>query len=130
MFLNPLVNSLAVINQNGTLNSPTNPARAGTYVSIYATGYGSVPGMAMNGAVATAANNYCAACQVTLISYSFDVSETVQYFGPSPGLIDGLTQINLLIPPLPSSVGNALQVHFTPPGGTRPQFLGFVQVSN
>jgi uncharacterized protein (TIGR03437 family) len=32
----------AVINQNGTINGPTNPAKLGEYISIYATGQGLV----------------------------------------------------------------------------------------
>ena len=33
----------AVINQDGSVNSPTNPAKRGEYISIYATGQGQVP---------------------------------------------------------------------------------------
>ncbi len=132
MFENPIVGSLAVINQDGTLNSPTNPAKVGSYVSIYATGYGSVPGVVMDGAVATAAINYCASCQVSIVGYNFDIAETVQYIGPSPGLIDGLVQMNFRIPPQIMNVpnlGNTVQVYFALPGLAQTALLGFVQVS-
>jgi len=48
----------------------------------------------MDGAIATGPDNYCSSCQVTFITYGFNVTETVLYDGPSPGLIDGLMQIN------------------------------------
>jgi uncharacterized protein (TIGR03437 family) len=127
VFQNPGSGSLAVINQDGTFNSPSDPAKPGSYISIYATGFGSVSGLTMDGAVAATANNYCPACQITFITYSYDVPETVQYFGLSPGLIDGLTQINVQIPP---DAPGTLQVWFTRPESTlAQQLLGFVQVS-
>ena len=123
---------LAVTNQDGTVNSETNPAKAGSYVSLWATGFGSVPGVAMDGAVATAANNYCGSCLVTFTSFSYKVTETVQYAGPSPGLIDGLMQINAMIPTAQSPTPQ-LQVSFAAPGTTfettLDQLLGFVWVS-
>jgi len=119
---------LAVTNQDGTVNSKTNPAKAGSYISLWATGFGSVSGVVMEGAIATAANNYCATCLVTFSSLSFTVTETVQYAGPSPGLIDGLMQINAMIPTAQSPTPQ-LQVSFSPPGAVEAQLLGFVWVS-
>jgi uncharacterized protein (TIGR03437 family) len=116
---------LAVTNQDGTVNSETNPAKAGSYVSLWATGFGSVPGVAIDGAVATAPNNYCATCQVILIPYNFSVVETVQYAGFSPGLIDGLMQINVMIPTYPLTTPQ-LQVWFQPPSALIPMFVGFL----
>ena len=56
------------------------------------------------------------------------LTETVQYAGSSPGLIDGLTQINFLIPTdLYVSQGGAF-VYFTPPGSQQPLLLGWVNV--
>jgi uncharacterized protein (TIGR03437 family) len=118
---------LAVTNQDGTVNSETNPAKAGSYVSLWATGFGSVTGVTMDGAVATVANNYCSSCLVTFSSYSYSVTETVQYAGPSPGLIDGLMQINVMIPAAQSPTPQ-LQVSFSAPGTMLAQLLGFVWV--
>jgi len=121
---------LAVTNQNGTVNSALNPATPGSYVSLWATGLVS-PGV-IDGAVATVANNYCSSCQVTFTTYDFNVTETVQYAGPSPGLIDGLTQINVMIPPIPPQAQSQtpqLQVSLTTAGASQSTFLGFVWVS-
>ena len=122
---------LAVTNQSGTVNSALNPAAPGSYVSLWATGLVS-PGV-IDGAVATVANNYCSSCRVTFTTYNFNVTETVQYAGPSPGLIDGLTQINVMIPPTqrqPPSQTPQLQVSLTTSGALLPTFLGFVWVSH
>ncbi len=118
---------LAVTNQDGSVNSAANPAKGGGYVSLWATGFGAVPGVVMNGAVATVANNECSSCLVNFITFNFDIGEAVQYAGPSPGLIDGLMQINVLIPTAQSSTPQ-LQVWLTPPGAFT-TFLGFVWVS-
>jgi uncharacterized protein (TIGR03437 family) len=121
---------LVATNQNGSVNSQANPAKAGSYVSIWTTGFGAVPGVTMEGAVAKAARNDCPSCQVTLSGSgpSPTVTETVSYAGPSPGLIDGLMQINFRIP---ADVNNRplLQVSFTMPGDTAPAHLGSVWVT-
>ena len=42
----------AVINQDGTVNSATNPEKRGNYISIYATGQGVVPNAPPDGSPA------------------------------------------------------------------------------
>ncbi len=118
--------SMAVINQDGTVNKIANPAKAGSTVSIWATGFGAT-GPPADGAVATAANNYCSTCQVDLRYVSTDVFETVEYAGTSPGLIDGLMQINIMIPAQWSTDGAF--VYFTPPGYTQALLLGWINIS-
>ena len=89
--------SMTVTNQDGTLNKIANPAKLGNVVTIWATGLGAT-GAPVDGAVSTAANNYCSTCQLMLGSGTNYLTETVEYAGSSPGLIDGLTQINFMLP--------------------------------
>jgi uncharacterized protein (TIGR03437 family) len=119
--------SMAVINQDGTLNKMANPAKLGSVVTIWATGFGAT-GSQVDGAVATAANNFCGTCQLTLSNRGTSITETAQYAGSSPGLIDGLMQINFLIPTQFSGDLGAF-VYFTPPGYSQPLLLGWVNVS-
>ncbi|HUA21174.1 MAG TPA: SBBP repeat-containing protein [Bryobacteraceae bacterium] len=118
--------SLAVINQDGTLNEIANPAKPGSIVSLWATGFG-VMGPPVNGSVVASANNYCPDCQFRLNWGSTNLTETVQYAGTSPGLIDGLMQINFMIPSQWQTDG--AWVMFTPPGETEPLRLGWVNIS-
>jgi uncharacterized protein (TIGR03437 family) len=85
--------SVAAVNQDGSVNSPTNPARAGTVVTIWGTGFGNAAG-SLDGAVSTAPNNWCADCQVTLNGEN----ASVDYAGAAPSLIDGIMQINFTVP--------------------------------
>lgn len=118
--------SMAVVNQDGTLNKIANPAKPGTVVSIWATGFG-ITGPPVDGAVAMSAINYCGSCQVVLNYEGISVFENVEYGGTAPGLIDGLMQINFMIPAQFDS--NGAWVDFTPPGYTQPTQLGWVNVS-
>jgi uncharacterized protein (TIGR03437 family) len=118
--------SMAVLNEDGSLNRITNRAKLGTIVTIWATGFGAT-GTTVSGAVATGANNYCASCELTLINRSTSVTETVQYAGSAPGLIDGLMQINFLLP-TQFNGDDGLFVYFTPPGYSQPLLLGWVNV--
>jgi len=99
IFLNP-DGTVAAINQDGTLNSKANPAQPGSFVSIWATGFNPLL-VTMNGSISTAANDWCDGCSITVGG----VSETVADAGAAPSLIDGVMQINFLIPigPWPSN---------------------------
>ncbi len=118
--------SMKVINQDGTLNKIANPAPPGSVVSIWATGFGGTAAP-VDGAVTTAADNYCSTCQLTLSNGPYSITETVQYAGTSPGLIDGLMQINFTIPS--QFPYDGAFVYFTPPGSTQAIRLGWVNIS-
>ena len=92
IFLNP-DGSAAAINQDGTLNSATNPAKGGTIVSVWGTGFGNAA-VNVDGAVTTFANNWCSQCFVSLVTNEI---EPVAYAGTAPGLIDGLMQVNFMV---------------------------------
>ena len=118
--------TMAVFNQDGTVNKIANPAKPGSVVTIWAAGFGTT-GTPVDGAVATAANNYCSSCQLRLYNGAMDITETVQYAGTSPGLIDGLMQINFMVPTQITS--NGAWVYFTPPGSSQTLLLGWVDIS-
>ncbi|MGA2882790.1 MAG: SBBP repeat-containing protein [Bryobacteraceae bacterium] len=115
LFLNP-DGSVAAINQDGTVNASTNPAKPGTIVTIWATGFGNLAGP-IDGAVATVANNWCGDCQVSLNGES----ATMEYAGAAPGQIDGIMQINFLVPT--QLADNEVFLQFSLGGG------GFIWVS-
>jgi uncharacterized protein (TIGR03437 family) len=80
----------AALNQDGTVNSASNPAPAGSIVSIFGTGVVWPPGM-QDGAVATAAmalNGFTA-------FDGFGTPLAVPYAGAAPSLIDGVFQMNV-----------------------------------
>ncbi len=93
----------AALNEDGSLNSPDRPARAGSVVTIWATGTGWVP--AADGAVADSAQDFHC-CQVRVGS----LDAAVLYAGASPGFVAGLTQINFRLPvqPYAGSAGLSL----------------------
>jgi uncharacterized protein (TIGR03437 family) len=118
IFANP-DGSIAAINQDGTVNSSSNPAKEGSIVSIWGTGFGNAAAGPVNGSVAAAANNWCAFCEVS----TSNGTEPVEYAGAAPGLIDGLMQINFMIPEQLPGNPNQLFFQFSLGGG------GFVWVS-
>ncbi|HUA18200.1 MAG TPA: SBBP repeat-containing protein [Bryobacteraceae bacterium] len=128
-FTNPL-GSLVVVNQDGTLNQLANPAQRGSVVSIWATGIGT-GGPAMTGAVAPDADNYCGACQVQFSTggTSTYITETAQYAGSSPGLVDGLMQINFQIPANLTNAFGGAWVSVILPGFLLPLQVGWVDVA-
>jgi uncharacterized protein (TIGR03437 family) len=99
--------SAKAINQDGSVNSASNPAKAGSIVSIWATGFGNDAGP-VSGAVPTAAFDWCLYCQITIGS----VTETVEYGGAAPGMIDGIMQVNSMIPALAKAVQSPIELDF------------------
>ncbi|MCZ2150582.1 MAG: SBBP repeat-containing protein [Bryobacterales bacterium] len=84
--------SAAAVNQDGTLNSSGNPALPGTIVAIWATGTGYYLDAADGAIAGEARNTYCCAAMIS------GLAADVLYAGPSPGLVNGVTQINVRIP--------------------------------
>jgi uncharacterized protein (TIGR03437 family) len=104
VFQNP-VGTAAAVNQDGTLNSAANPAKAGSIVSIWATGAGSIYPRPPDGQISTAAQDY-ECCQIGALvvrSSSFVQAPqplpVVSYAGAAPGMVAGIVQINFQVPP-------------------------------
>lgn len=97
------------INQDGTLNSPSNPARAGQLVSIWGTGAGAPNGEAfpVDGMIVPVSGSTLSspALPVSVLADDSDSLEVV-YAGDSPGEVFGLLQVNFRIPQ-PLSPANA-----------------------
>ena len=104
VFQNP-VGTAAAVNQDGTLNSAANPAKAGSIVSIWATGTGSIYPQPLDGQISTAAQDYdCCQIGALVVRSSNFVQEptpapVVLYAGAAPGMVAGIVQINFQIPP-------------------------------
>jgi uncharacterized protein (TIGR03437 family) len=83
----------AALNEDGSLNSADHPAKPGSVVAIWATGTGAIA--ARDGEIATSAQNYyCCSVQAPYVSII-----EVLYAGAAPGMVAGITQINLRVPP-------------------------------
>jgi uncharacterized protein (TIGR03437 family) len=95
----------SVVNEDGTVNSPTNPAALGSLISLYATGLGQTTPPAVDGATATilAVPNL----PVSVLIGGFPAY--VVYAGSAPGLVQGTFQINVRVPPL-SPIGPVIFV--------------------
>ena len=92
---------LAALNQDGSVNSASNPASPGSILSVFATGLGAMTPQLPDGAVAMQiANTPVVKPAITVNGQSAEVL----YIGNAPGLVQGIVQINLRLPnPLPPS---------------------------
>jgi uncharacterized protein (TIGR03437 family) len=85
----------AAINQDGTINSPANPAPIGSILTIYATGAGSMQPTLSDGQIVTTTN---AKPALPVIVYFNSTSVEVLYAGPAPGIVAGALQVNVRVP--------------------------------
>jgi len=91
---------VCVINQDNTINGPSNPAPRGTVISIYATGQGYVPNAPPDGSAPGAVPSPAA---LTVLINAVDVNgygeagQHIEYSGLQPQF-PSLWQINVLIP--------------------------------
>jgi uncharacterized protein (TIGR03437 family) len=113
LFLNPPIQSgmaryAAVINHDdGTINGPGNPAKAGSWIEIYGTGQGFVAGAPADGDVATGPLSTSFRPQVIVNGVDVDDSSStgtaepgvdhIYYSGLAPEVV-GMWQINVKIP--------------------------------
>jgi len=87
---------VVALNQDGSTNNGANPAKAGSTVTLFATGQGAVPGMPRDGQPAQGIVSTPEAPQV-FINSGFVSSGDVQWSGLAPGFA-GLWQINVQVP--------------------------------
>jgi len=86
----------AILNQDYSLNSSTNPAAAGDEIQIFGTGGGAVVGGATDGAIWPGVLGSLVDQPVTATIGG--VTATVDYAGPAPFLVNGALQVNLTVP--------------------------------
>jgi len=87
----------AVLNQDGTVNTPANPAALGTIVSIYATGAGPLATPLEDGEITPLPPPYFPVLSAPEVLIA-GVPATVEWAGAAPGLIAGGVQINVQLP--------------------------------
>ncbi len=93
---------LAVVNANGTLNGPPNPAHPGQFITLYVTGFGGTAPPVPDGSL------YQLPLPVPL--YQID-SQNVTYAGPASGLVAGIWQVNVKLPSNAASGANPFQAY-------------------
>jgi uncharacterized protein (TIGR03437 family) len=104
----------AIVNEDGTINSPSNPARRGSIVSLYVTGGGEAATGLADGEIVT---NILPRPALP-VSVFFDLGNNeyqvnarrgeVLYVGGVPGSVVGLLQINVRVPSDAVTVGPAV----------------------
>ena len=92
----------AIVNQDGTLNTASNPAPTGSIVTLFATGAGIFQNPALTDGE-TVPNPLPAGWQSTPVGkVAVGIGGHdggVKYAGPAPGLVAGILQINVMIGP-------------------------------
>jgi len=115
------VGQAAAINQDGSFNGPTGtpgskPASANTVISVYGTGGGVTVPPGATGSVSP--SNQLLRITGPVSATIGGVPATVQFIGAAPGLVTGVMQVNLLVPP--GVTGSNLAVTLTVNGVTSP----------
>lgn len=109
------------MNQDGTINSQSNPAHGGSILTFYATGWQSNFSPLIDGQNATTAQDACkGACQASAatpfvpspcLGFCFalpgqtTITATALYGGAAPGLVAGITQFNVQLGNPPAAGG-------------------------
>jgi uncharacterized protein (TIGR03437 family) len=104
----------SVINQTGTVNGANAPAAKASIVAIYITGAGQLIPAGKTGALGTATQAIAASVAVTIGGQD----AAVTYAGAAPGSLQGLYQINAMVPAGSASGSVPVQVKV---GGTSAQ---------
>lgn len=90
----PRFTQAAALNQDGSVNSPSNPAQPGSVITIFITGTGVMYPAWPDGAIVTDT----LVQSIQPVTVSFLPGTEVLYAGPAPGLVAGVIQINLQVP--------------------------------
>jgi uncharacterized protein (TIGR03437 family) len=96
----------AILNQNSTVNSPSNPAAKGSIIIVFATGAGQTDPGGTDGQLAGDP------LPIPLLPVSVQIGgldAKVLYAGAAPGLVAGVLQVNC-VAPLDSPSGYAVPI--------------------
>lgn len=109
----------AILNQDYRVNAPATPAARGSTIMIYATGFGALTPLPVDGQIAAVLATTPSAVTATIDG----VPAQVTYAGAAPGLIAGVTQINVQVPNavtpnLAAPISLTMGSFTTPPGVT------------
>jgi uncharacterized protein (TIGR03437 family) len=88
----------AIINEDGTVNSPSNPAPRGSTVAVYMTGTGTLTPPIADGSMGPTSPPFPAPVQ-TISAQIGPLPAPVSFAGQAPTLIAGATQVNVQVPP-------------------------------
>ncbi len=86
----------SVVNEDGTVNSSSNPAALGSLISLYGTGLGQTTPPGVDGATTVV----LAVPNLPVSVLIGGLPAYVVYAGGAPGLVQGTFQINVRVPPL------------------------------
>jgi uncharacterized protein (TIGR03437 family) len=91
----------AILNQDNTVNGLSNPAPAGSTVVLYMTGEGETLPSGTTGKVTTVSATGPLTPQPLLpVGVTIDgIPATVSFYGEAPGMVSGVLQLNVVIPP-------------------------------
>jgi len=95
LFTTNSADQLAALNQDGSVNSPNNPARKGSIVSIFATGLGAMIPQPPDGSRPSEPAAVPVNCPGVSVG---DQGAEIEYCGNAPGLVEGVVQINFRVP--------------------------------
>jgi uncharacterized protein (TIGR03437 family) len=90
----------AVLNQDGTLNAPGNPASGGSFVTIFGTGSGPATPPGITGAATPIAPTFSLLNMPVFVVFNQRIRTEVQYAGLAPTLVSGVFQVNVRVPPI------------------------------
>jgi uncharacterized protein (TIGR03437 family) len=88
----------AIVNQDGTINGPSNAAPRGTIVTIYATGEGQTSPPGIDGGLATNLNALPHPVAPLSLTIGGVAATNIAYAGTAPDEVYGLLQINVTVP--------------------------------
>ena len=85
----------AALNNDGSINGPSNPAKAGTYITLYGTGAGLTNPPSQDGAVAAVP---LPLPNLTVTATIGGQTASLEYAGAAPEIVEGVIQVNALVP--------------------------------
>ncbi|MFN7926244.1 MAG: hypothetical protein U0Q16_39465 [Bryobacteraceae bacterium] len=88
----------AAINQNGTINSPDNPAPPGSIIAVFGTGGGHMTPDGVDGRIVGANPLPKLIAQVRVLVGAERAEADIFYAGAAPGIIYGVDQVNFRVP--------------------------------
>jgi uncharacterized protein (TIGR03437 family) len=88
----------AALNEDGSVNGPANPAKKGSRVTLFGTGGGATVPPSVAGEITPLTPRPLEQSRNLEVAITSGLKAEVEYAGAAPGLVAGVTQINIRLP--------------------------------
>jgi uncharacterized protein (TIGR03437 family) len=117
----------AILNSDGSLNGPQNPAPRGSEIALFATGEGALVNQPKTGSITPATIPFIVPAAAITVGFGAQSSVPPVFAGEAPGQPQGVLQINVVVPENTPSGAQTITLQVGNAGNSGQQVVAYIK---